>query len=160
MQGFQKRHANKLHLSRMGSDGCIQSTNQVAMCQKPKAKSQKPLLMAALPDLLSFFFSYSCRPAGRTRLTHSAREQREVFLGLKHFLFQVTCINIIDLKVFSLYFQINQATGSMRCRQQLKILKIILLNARVLKDYDMLQRLNEIEKIDMEDKNHILYAID
>ena len=82
------------------------------------------------------------------------------FLQVKHFLFQVTCINIIDLKVFSLYFQINQATGSMRCRQQLKILKIILLNARVLKDYDMLQRLNEIEKIDMEDKNHILYAID
>lgn len=26
--------------------------------------------------------------------------------------------------------------------------------------YDMLKRLNEIEKMDKEDKNHILYAID
>ena len=30
----------------------------------------------------------------------------------------------------------------------------------VLKDPDMLKRLNEIEKMDKEDKNHILYAID
>lgn len=30
----------------------------------------------------------------------------------------------------------------------------------LFKDPDMLKRLNEIEKMDKEDKNHILYAID
>ena len=48
----------------------------------PKAKSQKPLLMAALPDFLLFFYSPSRRPAGRTRLTHPSRGWWEVFLGL------------------------------------------------------------------------------